>query len=340
MSIPYTRTPSTLSIVIAFRPHTIPASHPNFEAISKMVRDPNTTDKDIEPLLNIPKAISTFTGGNVTVVNGRLFYKGYEVKNNLASIILGFVKEGDAEAAKPFERFLEKAFANPDPRAVEGLYDWVVAGGLPITPDGDILAWKAVQNDYLSIHSGPRGKLRHRIGDVVEEPREETDGNPDRTCSRGIHFCSVEYLKSGGYASGGSRIMAVTISPTDVVAFPRDYKLSKGRAARITVVGEVPQADVPTYYAGASRIYSGWTAPAEPAVKKAERNSAGFAVGQVWARRDGKQVTIKAIKGDSSLNVTYPLRDSGGQVYTATGRYAGESSQSLYDLVRLVSDVI
>jgi hypothetical protein len=330
MGIPYTKTATTLSLVVDFRPITVPSSHPNFSTLSALVRDPNTTARDVTPLLDIPAAINTFTGGNVTVVNGRLYYKGFEVKNNLAQVILGFVKEGDTEAAKPFERFMEKAFANPDPRAVEGLYDWVVAGGLPITPDGDILAWKAVQDDYYSIHSGRNGKLRHRIGDVVSEDRTTCDSNPDQTCSSGIHFCSVEYLKSGGYASGGNRIMAVTISPTDVVAFPRDYNLSKGRCCRLTVVGEVPISKVPEYYAGARRVYTGWgwSAP----TPKARTNASGFAVGQLWARRDGVQVKIKSI----SRPQAYTIEDDSGNRYTATGRFSGPNSQSPFDLVRLV----
>lgn len=336
MSIAYTKTATSLSIVIGFRPHVIPHSHPNFEKIAELVRDPATTEATLEPLISIPKAIATFTGGNVTVVDGRLFYKGFEVKNTLARIILDFVKEGQAAAAKPFELFMEKAFANPDPRAVEGLFDWCVAGGLPITPDGDILAWKAVQEDYYSIHRGPRGKLRHMIGDVVEEPRHELDANPDQTCSRGLHFCSVEYLKSGGYASGGSRIMAVTISPTDVVAFPKDYKLSKGRCCRMTVVGEVEQREVPNYYAGASRVYSGWSKPAPTPVVKT--NEFGFAVGDVYVDRDGDKWKITHI--ETAPHGMFPIRAEGvnheGKAsFTVKGRFIGRDNHS-YDLIRKV----
>lgn len=322
MAIPYTRTTTALSLVIDFRPHVIPSSHPNFDKIAELVTKADTTEADIVNLIDIPKAINTFTGGNVTVVDGRLFYKGFEVKNSLATVILNFVKAGQAEAAKPFELFMEKAFQNPDPRAVEGLYDWVVAGGLPITPEGDILAWKAVGADYFSIRSGPRGKLRHQIGDVVEEPRHETDANPDQTCSRGVHFCSVEYLNKGGYASGGSRIMAVSISPTDVVAFPRDYNLSKGRCCKLTVVGEVPMSEVPGYYSRgeqASPVYSGWAPVGDDS----------FDVGEKWRRRDGSVVTIATVDGVGD----YPITDDCGNRYTEEGYYNSEDSESAFDLV-------
>lgn len=276
MAVAYTKTETSLAVVMDFRPVTIPYSHPNFDRLVELVRDPQTTEADIKPLIDIPAAISTFTGGNVTVTGGRLFYKGYEVKSKLASIIIGLVREGQSEAAKPFEAFMEKAFANPDPRAAMDLFEWVAASNLPITPEGDILAWKAVQSDYYSIRSGPRGKLRHMIGDVVEEPREETDSNPNQTCSRGLHFCSIDYLSSG-YAGGGSRIMAVAISPTDVVAFPKDYGNSKGRACRMTVVGEVPRDAVADYYPQGKRVYPGWSGKPTPA----------YSVGERWRDDDG-----------------------------------------------------
>lgn len=337
MGIPYTVTPTSVSLVIGFRPTTIPSSHPNFDALRKLVSDPNTTERDIEPLLNIPKAIETFTGGNVTVVNGRLYYRGYEVKNSLAQVILNFVKAGQAEAAKPFERFMEKAFQNPDPRAVEGLYDWVVAGGLPITPDGDILAWKAVQQDFYSIRAGVRGKLRHMIGDVVEEPRHETDGDPDRTCSRGIHFCSVEYLKSGGYASGGSRIMAVTISPTDVVAFPKDYNLSKGRCCKLTVVGEVPQADVPSYYSGAAPVYSGWKTAATVETPRTPHVRFPVQVGDVWKTRDGDRATVLSIGEYTDSKRGKIATTDRGMVWASTGQQNACVTRQA-DLVELISE--
>lgn len=270
MGIAYTKTATSLSLVIGFKPVVIPSSHPNFETIVSLVRDPMTSEADLKPLLDIPKAIQTFTGGNVTVINGRLYYKGFEVQSKLATIILDLVKQGQADAAKPFEMFMEKAFANPDPRAAMDLFEWVAASNLPITPEGDILAWKAVRSDYKSIRAGKRGHLDHSIGSVVEEPREETDSDPNRTCSSGIHFCSIDYLSSG-YAGGGSRIVAVAISPTDVVAFPKDYGNSKGRCCRLTVVGEVPIADVPTYYPQGERVYQGWSQPTKPSITSGQR---------------------------------------------------------------------
>lgn len=353
MGVPYTKTETALSVVINFRPTVIPSSHPNFQKLVDLVQRQATTEAELIPLLDIPKAIEDFSGGNVTVVDGRLYYKGFEIKNELATVILNFVKAGKAEAAKPFEMFMEKAHANPDPRAASDLYSWVAAGRLPITPTGDILAWKIVQADYFSIRAGKRGKLRHMIGDVVEEPRHECNSNPDQTCSSGIHFCSLEYIKSGGYASGGSRIMAVAVSPTDVVAFPKDYGLSKGRCCRLTVMGEVPQELVPNYYSG-SPVYSGWTQakPAEtapvaasvdptpapaPSARKSTAKTFPLVKGQVAKRRDGREVRVSFVgNGVASLRFT-DTNGNAGVVWADTGR-RDKVKTSQQDVTSIVRD--
>lgn len=318
MAIPYTKTASSISLVIAFTSTVIPKSHPNFDRIAELVVDPSTTEAELKPLLDIPAAISTFTGGNVMVVNGRLYYRGFEVKGNLAKVILDFVKSGQPEAAKPFELFLEKAFQNPDPHAAADLYDWVAASGLPITPTGDILAWKIVGPDYFSLHSGPKGKLRHRIGDVVEEERHTTDSDPNRTCSRGIHFCSAAYLPHYG-TEAGNRVMAVTISPTDVVAFPKDYGLAKGRCCKLTVVGEVERAKAPTFYEKAGRTFD-WSQ--DTTIRYRDK----------WLNRAGETVTIAS----TSAGGEYPIRDTQGRRYTKAGYFNGANSTSQFDLVRRV----
>jgi hypothetical protein len=262
MPVPYSITDTTVTVVCNFVPKVISKSHPNFEAIKTALQE-GKEEKDIAPLLDIPAAIASFTDGEVVVKNGQLFFRGYEVRNSLSRLIIGLMKEGKDEAAKPFKNFLVKAFANPDPRAALDLYDWVVHSGLPITPDGDILAWKAVREDYYSIHDGGRNKkFDHHVGNFLEQDRTLCDANPDRTCSSGLHFCAAGYLKS--YGSGGSRIVALKISPTDVVAFPRDYGWEKGRACKYQVVGEVPLDKVPDFYPQGKRIYRGYEKSGKP----------------------------------------------------------------------------
>jgi hypothetical protein len=253
--VPYSITETTITATINFIPKVIPKTHPNFTQIREALLD-GADEATLEPLLSIPKAIEAFTDGDVLVKNGKLFYKGYEVAGALAKLILGFSSEGKEAAAAPFKAFLANAFSNPDPRAATDLYDWVVNSNLPITPDGHILAWKAVTENYGSIHSSRRRGAQdfdHHIGNTLEMDRTECDANPDNTCSTGLHFCSADYLPQ--FASGGSRIVALKINPADVVAFPRDYGWQKGRAFRYQVVGEVPLDQVKDFYPQGRRIH-------------------------------------------------------------------------------------
>lgn len=332
MSVIYTRTPTALSLVIDFAPTVIPSSHPNFQKISELVKDPKTTEDQITALLDIPKAIETITSGNVTVINGKLFYKGFEVRSALAKFILKLINSGETETANSLQLFMDNAFSNPDPRAGQELYDWVVDSGLPITSDGHILAWKAVREDYFSVQSGPRGRLDHSIGNVVEEPRHETNANPDITCSRGLHFCSAPYLKH--YTHGGHRVIAVKINPRDVVAFPRDYEWQKGRACRYEVVGEVPMERVAEFYPQGRAVYSGFDKPvAVAATPKTPRNKFGFAVGQVWSDASGSKETILSIDSEGEYPVETEIA-----YYTASGKFITGTDGSS-DLVTLISDV-
>lgn len=326
MAVPYTITDTAIGVVVDFRPIPIPNSHPNFKEIKAIILDPNATEDQLRPLIDIPKAIETFTGGNVTVVNGRLFYKGYEVKNTLANLILKFVKEGKAEAAKPFEAFLEKAFLNPDPRAAADLYDWVVQSGLPITPEGNILAWKAVREDYGSIHAhgvGPDGQYDHHPGNVVKEDRKKCDPNPDHTCSRGLHFCSAPYLKN--YASGGNRVIVLEISPENVVAFPEKYDWEKGRACEYRVVAEVDPKTAAEFYPTGRLIYDGYQAnvPAVP-------TNGNFAVNDLWYNRNGHVTKIVSVNHDEK----FPIKTEDGKTFTAEGRFADDGTITPLDLVR------
>src|SRR3546814_19689465 len=79
-------------------------------------------------------------------------------------------------------------------------------------------------------------------------PRSECDEDPDRTCSSGIHFCSIDYLKKGPVGSSDDPVMIVKIDPADVTAIPRDYNDTKGRCCRMEVVDETSPIEIDGYF--------------------------------------------------------------------------------------------
>lgn len=293
MSVPYILTDNSITVVIGFVPKIIDAKNPNYNQVLALLKTGKATEAELLPLLDIPTTINTFTGGAVYVKDGKLFLEGCEIRTSLGKKIMEFVRTGQPALAEPLKLFLQNVSQNPDPRAQTGLFDWVQASGLPITGDGYVLAWKAVTADYRSIHRPSDARFDHRIGKRVEQPRDDCDANPDRTCSSGLHFCAASYLSS--YARGGHRIVVVKIHPKDVVSFPTDYNLAKGRACGYDIVGEVPIDKVPNYYP-ASPVYRGFDSVAKASPVKAHPVGIKPKVGQVYRRRDGKAVVIVSVR--------------------------------------------
>lgn len=234
--------------------HTINSDHANYEAIRTALRDKNFDD--VENLINVRKSIETFVQGRVTVEADRVLYGNLEVRGSVVHRILDMRREGFD--AGPMINFLENLMQNPSKRAVDELYGFLEATKLPITEDGCFLAYKKVRDDYLDLHSGT---MDNSIGKVVEMPRNGVDEDKDRTCSAGLHFCSLSYLPE--YHGGSGRVLIVKINPADVVAIPSDYNNAKGRTCRYEVIGETEAETRETKDYFTSPVYNGME-PAMP----------------------------------------------------------------------------
>jgi len=224
-----------LSIIIGSEPYLIPTSDDRFE---KLVEAINAADLiNIERLVKNPitehaEAMAQVDG--VTIFYGRVELHGQPIQGYLTDLILRQARAG--HAVTPLARFLEKVNENPSHRAVEDLYKWVEANNMPITNDGCIIAYKIVRNDFKDCHSG---KFDNSPGQTVSMPRNQVDENPNQTCSKGLHGCGPEYLPEFGPAD--QRVVIIKVSPADMVAFPKDYNLSKFRCCRYEVLHEVPR---------------------------------------------------------------------------------------------------
>jgi hypothetical protein len=140
----------------------------------------------------------------------------------------------------PWVHFVGKLQRNPSSTSRDELYLWLEKSGMPITPDGDFLAYKRVRPSYKDIHSG---KFDNSVGNVVEMSRLDVDDDRRRTCSAGLHFCSKDYLPNFSSSGDSDHVMVVKINPADVVSIPADYNDAKGRTWRYEVVGEISLED-------------------------------------------------------------------------------------------------
>jgi len=93
---------------------------------------------------------------------------------------------------------------------------------LPVTDNGNFLAYKAVRADYTDKHTG---KFLNTIDSVLEMPRNKVDDNKENGCSYGFHAGSVDYAKD--FMDRDGHLMLVEINPADVVSIPTDCQFQK-----------------------------------------------------------------------------------------------------------------
>jgi len=213
--------------------YVVETDHPKYKDAIQAIR--NKDWNAFVNLVNLAKQVQNYfskAGSGVQIVNGMITFNGEVVHNTLTNRIIKFMRDG--LPYEPLIKFFGNLMENPSKRAVDELYDFLEAGELPITEDGHFLAFKNVRSNYMDIHSGT---FRNMVGDVCEMARNKVDEDKDRTCSYGLHFCSIAYLPHFSDSDGG-HTMIVKINPRDVVAIPADYKNTKGRCSRYEVVSE------------------------------------------------------------------------------------------------------
>ena len=230
MAYPFLIQGKNIVVVIGNVSHTVSPTHISYDKIKEAIKsdDWDTVQDLIEP----KKVILSYGRGNVGVQGDKLYWKDREFHNHLASKFIEMYQEGFP--VEPMVNFMENLMQNPSKRAVDELYGFLEKGNMPITSDGCFLAYKKIRNDYKDIHSGT---MDNSVGQVVEMERNDVDDDAQRTCSTGLHFCSLDYLEHFG--DGTSRTVILKINPRDVVSIPSDYHATKGRACRYEVIEEI-----------------------------------------------------------------------------------------------------
>lgn len=195
------------------------------------------------------KIISSKTKGRFTMEVDKegkrtLFYLNSEGNRvEISGAFLKCVLEAftNDSAVEPLDKFLAKVESNKySGIAATDLFEFLAVNNHPLTTDGDFLAFKIVRDDLLDFHSKT---VLHEVGSIIALDPSQVDFNRDRTCSRGLHFCSRDYLPQYGGFFGDKNncaLLILKISPADVAAFPRDYNNAKGRAVQYQVLARMP----------------------------------------------------------------------------------------------------
>ena len=234
MAYPFLIQGNNIVVVIGNKSHTVSKTHITYQKVLDAIK---AQDWDlVKDIIEPKKVVLNYGKGNVSIQGEELFWKGKPLHNTMATRMITMLQDGFP--IEPMVNFMENLYQNPSKRSVDELYNFLEKSQLPITPDGHFLAYKKVRANYMDCHTGT---MDNSVGKIVEMERNEVDDNKDRTCSAGLHFCSLGYL--GHF--GGERIMIVKINPRDVVSIPSDYNDTKGRACRYEVIGELNKEEAP-----------------------------------------------------------------------------------------------
>jgi hypothetical protein len=183
----------------------------------------------VNPEIRLKSLYAKYEG--IEVKDGNLYVFDEPVHSTLATRVLSFLEAG-LDCVHLF-KFILKLNLNPSKRAVDELYTFLEHRALPITDNGNFLAYKAVRDDYFDKYSG---KFINTIDAVLEMPRNKVDDDKNVGCSYGFHAGTIEYAKQ--FSGGSGHIMLVEINPSDVVSIPTDCEFQKLRTCKYKVVGE------------------------------------------------------------------------------------------------------
>ena len=263
MKIPYILTDRSLTIVLNDEPKTITSENPVWNDAITAIREGRFDD--LTEILDKSKAIARFSHGKIEVRDGLVTYAGEEIHNIVVDRILNFIKNG--LPYEPLVKFLDKLMQNPSRRAVNELYKFLEHKKMPLTPDGDFLAYKSVRADFKDWYSGEHD---FSIGQVREMARNQVCDNADVGCSAGYHAGSEEYAKS---FNGGGNLVIVKINPADVVSVPTDCECQKLRASRLEVVALYRKALDKELY---DKVYNNYIHPYRPEAQEAMNEMFGY----------------------------------------------------------------
>ena len=239
--IAYTLTNNSITVVLNNKVYTVSNGQPQWNSVLDAIRD--NDEKKLHDVLSVANTIVSFTEGNVIVKDNQVFYRNVPLDNYVVERVLDFAK--NKLPLQPILRFINNLMKNPSRRAVQELYRFLEHKNMPVTPDGNFLAYKGVQSDYYSRTAGNAmvikgtvkdGKIYNGVGETIEVERNSVCDDKSISCGSGLHAGSVAYATDFGR---GGRVVIVEINPADVVSVPDDAtNCQKLRACRYKVVGE------------------------------------------------------------------------------------------------------
>lgn len=173
-----------------------------------------------------------------------VYYKTVRLPECITNKLITLWKEGCTDFSH-YYMFCEKLLANPSKNSREQLYTFLSGQNLPITQDGNFIAYKGIREDMVSINgneettvlSGERldgGYIKNNVGDTIRVRVADVESDPDIACGTGLHVGSYSYA-----SNFGKIVVAVEVNPAHVISVPTDCNCQKCRVSEYKVLNIV-----------------------------------------------------------------------------------------------------
>lgn len=122
-----------------------------------------------------------------------------------------------------------------DVESMKDLFTFLTKNNLPITVEGNILAYKVLYESATGLLYDCYSKTIYQdIGDEVYMPRSFVTVDRSVHCSTGLHVCSIQYAQ--WFMRGSCTLALVKVDPRDICSVPTDTA-SKVRCCRYQILG-------------------------------------------------------------------------------------------------------
>jgi hypothetical protein len=228
--VKYTITPDVAIVPIDGKPVFVPATDERYQALVGHLLAKRFAEATA--LLATPdKLLRTWDARFTLTPLGEIVLNGETLPALFTGRVLEMAKNGEDPA--PIFAFAARLAKNPSANSRAQLFRFLQHKHLAITPEGFVLAYKAVRQDYLDWYSAT---YKNTPGTTLSMPREAVDPDPAMHCSAGFHVGTLDYARNFR-SSGYSIILICRVDPADVVSVPDDCDCQKMRVCSYYVVG-------------------------------------------------------------------------------------------------------
>lgn len=196
------------------------------------------------PDLKVESASTDAIGVNETLVG---VLEDGTVIPGLEKLKAHFFHAKDEDQVKGLNALIERLGKMIHKRAhsVEDILTFMERGDMPVTINGDIIAYKVLRRVPKSMNAKEipgffwdphTGKVKQRVGSFVNVAEELVDKNRKNECSNGLHVARHGYLQS--FTSDD--VFMILVAPEDIITVPHG-DANKVRTMGYHIVAHLPQ---------------------------------------------------------------------------------------------------